>query len=377
MESRTAEMQELLVDLVAAESPTPDAEAQAGPQRLLREAYEAFGYEVRHLRGDDGVDGGQLLARPARARRAPRYQLLVGHSDTVWDRGTLRTMPIEIRNRRMYGPGTFDMKAGLVQMLYAIRAVTELGWEPEVTPVAWINSDEEIGSPFSDRRTAHLAGRADRALIIEPASGPDGRIKTGRKGNGSYEAVVRGKEAHAGLEPEAGAHAILAAAGLVERLQALNDLEKGMTVNVGVIEGGTRPNVIPAECRFTIDFRAETCEDLDRLVTAIEAMRPDVAGTTIELDGGIERAPLERTPRNRRLWEAVRRSGSALGLDLDEVFVGGGSDGNITSVYTPTVDGLGPVGGGAHARDEHVELDSLPERAALLALVLMEPPLGD
>jgi len=376
MRDRTAEMEELLIRLVEAESPTPDAEAQAGPQRILREAYEAFGYQVRHLAGDDGVDGGQLLARPARSGRAPRYQLLVGHSDTVWDRGTLRTMPIEIRNRIMYGPGTFDMKAGLVEMLFAIRAIGELGWTPRVTPVAWINSDEEIGSPWSDRRTAHLARHADRALIIEPASGPDGRIKTGRKGNGSYEAIVRGKEAHAGLDPEAGAHAILAASDLVQRLQALNDLARGMTVNVGVIEGGTRPNVIPGECRFTIDFRAMTCVDLEALVEAIDALETSIPGTSVELDGGIEREPLERTPRNRQLWAAVQRAGSALGLQLEEVFVGGGSDGNITSVYTPTVDGLGPVGGGAHARDEHVALDSLPERAALLALVLMEPPLG-
>lgn len=377
MDEHTGEMRDLLIRLVEAESPTPDAEAQAGPQRILREAYEGFGYQVRLLAGDGDAVGGQLLARPPRARRTPDYQLVVGHSDTVWDRGTLRTMPIEIRNGLMYGPGTFDMKSGLVQMLFAIRAVTELGWTPEVTPVAWINSDEEIGSPWSDRRTVRLARHADRALIIEPASGPDGRIKTGRKGNGSYQAVVRGKEAHAGLDPEAGAHAILAAAGLIERLEGLNDLPRGKTVNVGVIEGGTRPNIIPGECRFTIDFRAETCADLESLVVSIESLETEIVGTTVEFDGGIERGPLERTPRNRRLWEAVRKAGSALGLQLEEVFVGGGSDGNITSEYTATVDGLGPVGAGAHARDEHVALDSLPERGALLALLLMEPALGE
>lgn len=377
MEDHASEMRDLLIRLVEAESPTTDAETQVGPQRILREAYEAFGYQVRYLSGDGEAVGGQLLARPPRAHRMPAYQLLMGHSDTVWDRGTLRTMPIEIRNGLMYGPGTFDMKSGLVQMLFAIRAVTELGWTPEVTPVAWINSDEEIGSPWSDRRTVRLARHADRALIIEPASGPDGRIKTGRKGNGTYQVVVRGKEAHAGLDPGAGAHAILAAAGLIERLQALNDLPRGKTVNVGVIEGGTRPTMIPGECRFTIDFRARTDEDLQSLVAAIESMETGISGTSVVFDGGIERSPLERTPRNRRLWEAVRQAGSALGLQLEEDFVGGGSDGNITSQHTATIDGLGPVGAGAHARNEHVALDSLPERGALLALVLMEPALDE
>lgn len=376
MEAHVDEMLEMLIRLVEAESPTLDAASQAGPQGILREALVALGYEVRILGGRDGQDGGQLLARPPRGRRSGTYQLVVGHSDTVWDRGTLRTMPIEIRNRVVYGPGTYDMKAGLVQMVFAVRALRELELEPTVTPVVYVVSDEEIGSPHSDRRTARLARHADRALIVEPASGPEGRIKTGRKGNGSYEVTVHGKAAHAGLDPEDGANAVVAAAGMIRQLHELNDYPRGMTLNVGRIDGGTRSNVVPAECRFTVDFRATTMADLERLARAIEATQPDVPGTRVEFGGGIERGPLERTPRNRRLWEVVRAAGERLGLSLDEVFVGGGSDGNITSVHTPTVDGLGPIGAGAHAREEHVMLDSLPVRGALLSLVLLEPRLG-
>lgn len=376
MDGHLQEMVDLLIDLVRAESPTPDPAAQAAAQQLLRDAFEACGYEVRHFGASDPRDGGRLLACPPRHRRRGPYQMMVGHSDTVWDIGTLETMPIELREGQMHGPGTFDMKAGLVQMVFAVRALEELGLAPEVAPVAWINTDEEIGSPYSERQTMWLARGADRAFVIEPAKGPSGAIKTGRKGNGTYRVTVRGKAAHAGLDPEAGASAILAAAGLVERLHDLNDYEEGTTVSVGMIEGGTRYNVVPAECRFTIDFRARTLAHLEATVAAIEEMTPDIPGTSVTFEGGLERGPLERTPRNRRLWDAAREAGRALGLELEETFVGGGSDGNITSAYTATIDGLGPVGDGAHARHEHIIVNSLSERSALLALLLLHPPLG-
>lgn len=378
MEDHEREMVDLLVELARAESPTPDPTAQGDSQDILREAFGRAGYAVRHLgAAAGGPDGGRLLVRPPRSRRTNAYQMMVGHSDTVWDRGTLDTMPIEIRDGRLHGPGTFDMKAGLVQMVFAVRALVELDLTPEVTPVAWITTDEEIGSPYSERQTELLARRADRALIIEPSKGPTGLIKTGRKGNGNYQVTVRGKAAHAGLDPEAGASAILAAAGLIRRLHELNDYEGGTTVSVGLIEGGTRPNVVPAECRFAIDFRASTVADIEAVTSAIEALTPDIPGTTVEFEGGAERGPLERTPRNQALWHATRAAGAALGMQLDEVFVGGGSDGNITSAFTPTIDGLGPVGDGAHARHEHVVVRSLPERSGLLAMILLEPALGN
>ncbi len=377
MAGQTAAMTELLVNLVEAESPTVDPATQFGPQDILRAEFEALGYEVRRLGGDDGRDGGRLLVRPPRLGRPPRYQLLIGHSDTVWDVGTLDDMPVAFDGGRLHGPGSFDMKGGLVQMVFAIRALKELGLDPQVAPVPFINSDEEIGSPYSERQIVLLAEHADRALIIEPANSPGGALKTGRKGNGSYEATVHGRAAHAGLDPGGGASAIHAAALLIDRLQALNDLDRGTSVNVGEISGGTRPNVIPAECRFSIDFRAVTLDDLQWLAVEIEGLVPTITGTSVELKGGIERGPLERTPGNRRLWESAQSAAAALGFELEEALVGGGSDGNLTSQYTPTLDGLGPVGAGAHARHEHVELDSLPQRTALLAMLLLEPPLKD
>jgi glutamate carboxypeptidase len=301
---------------------------------------------------------------------------MVGHSDTVWDEGTLETMPVAFSDGKLHGPGSFDMKGGLVQMVFALAALDDLGLEPAVTPVALINTDEEIGSPYSERQIAQLARRADRSLIIEPAASPGGALKTGRKGNGGYAVTITGVEAHAGLAPESGASAIHAAAGVIDRLQGLNDYERGMTVNVGEISGGTRPNVVPGVCRFSIDFRAVTMADLQWLSDQIESIDPTVEGTVIERVGGIERGPLERTPDNRRLFAAAQEAAAALGFELEEALVGGGSDGNLTSQYSPTLDGLGPVGDGAHARHEHVELDCLPQRAALLALLLLEPPLG-
>lgn len=375
MSGQTAAMTELLVDLVEAESPTTDPSTQAGPQRILTAEFEALGYRVRHLAGPDRRDGGQLLVRPQRPGRPARYQLLMGHSDTVWDVGTLDTMPVAFNAGRLHGPGSFDMKGGLVQIVFALRVLRELGLEPAVAPVPFINTDEEIGSPHSARRIGQLARHADRALIIEPAASPGGALKTARKGNGSYEVVVHGKATHAGLDPGGGASAIHSAALLIDQILSLNDLERGISVNVGDIAGGTRPNVVPAECRFSIDFRAVTLTDLHEVVTKIEALEPEIPETSVEFEGGIERGPLERTPDNRRLWEAARSAAAAIGFELEEALVGGGSDGNLTSQYTPTLDGLGPVGDGAHARHEHVELDSLPQRAALLATLLLEPPL--
>jgi len=377
MAGQTAAMTELLVDLVEAESPTLDPALQFGPQDILRGEFESLGYEVRRWGGNDGRDGGRLMVTPPRTGRPARYQLLIGHSDTVWDAGTLDEMPVAFNDGRLHGPGSFDMKGGLVQMVFAIRALKELGLEPTVAPVPFINTDEEIGSPYSEHQIRKLARYADRALIIEPAASPGGALKTGRKGNGSYEATIHGKATHAGLDPAGGASAIHSAALLIDRLQAMNDFDRGMSVNVGQISGGTRPNVVPAECRFTIDFRAVTMEDLQGLATAIEALVPEVPGTSMDLSGGVERGPLERTPDNRRLWAAAQSAAEALGFELSEALVGGGSDGNLTSQFTPTLDGLGPVGDGAHARHEHVELDSLPQRTALLALLLLEPPLND
>lgn len=362
----------LLRQLVLAESPSSVPAAQGAVQALLRPPLQALGFRVDLIPGTQS--GGMLLARPGDAPTQTPGQLLLGHCDTVWPLGTLAHMPLAQEGNQLRGPGVFDMKAGLVQMLFALQALRELGHPPALTPVIFISSDEEIGSPDSKEHICRLAKEANRALIIEPASGPAGKLKTARKGTAQYEILVTGRAAHAGLDPEKGVSAILEMSHIVQKLFALNDPAGGISVNVGQITGGTRPNVIAAECRAVVDVRAPTLADARRIASTIQALQAQTPGTSLQISGGINRPPLERTPANQQLWHTARRLGTQLDLSLEETLVGGGSDGNFTSQYTATLDGLGPVGDGAHARHEFIYLDRLAERAALLALLLLAPP---
>lgn len=366
------------VDFVSAlarvESPSDVPASQAGVHALLRPALEELEYEVRTVVGH--TSGDHLLARPRERDRRRGRQLLIGHTDTVWPIGTLAQMPVCLTDGRLHGPGTLDMKGGLTQIVFALRALRDLGLEPPLTPIVFVNADEEVGSPDSRKWVRRLAKAATRAFVAEPSMGPDGLIKTARKGVGRFEITIRGRAAHAGLEPEAGASAILELAYVVQRLHALNDPEHGTTVNVGVVSGGTRPNVVAPLARASVDARVTSLEQGRRLEDAVAAIRPTVPGVRIEIDGGIQVAPLERTPRNRRLWEQARAVGADLGLDLEQTIVGGGSDGNTTSLYTATLDGLGCVGDGPHAVHEHIVVDRSLERCALLACLLLAPPDG-
>jgi glutamate carboxypeptidase len=362
---------DLLTRLVEIETPS-DHPATMGPAfELLTGALAEVGMGTRFRSGRES--GGMLLARRTHGQAA-RHQLLIGHCDTVWPVGTLREMPVEQRDGRLFGPGTFDMKCGLTQGIFALRVLDELGVEPEVEPVFFINSDEEVGSRDSYPWLVRLARIADRCFVLEPALSPGGRLKTARKGVAQYEIRVRGRAAHAGLNPEQGVSAILELSHLVQELFALNDPDRGVSVNVGTIDGGLRPNVIAPESRATIDVRVPTHADAERIDTAIRGLRPSRPEISIEVSGTEGRAPLEPTPQGRRLWEAARRGAAELGLDLAEGRAGGGSDGNITNLYSPTLDGLGAVGDGAHASHEHVVLDAIPERIALLATLLLQPP---
>ena len=363
------EMVALLADLVAAESPSDAPETQAGPIGILFEQFAQLGYHVRHTPGER--TGGHLIARHPAAGQRPA-QLLLGHCDTVWAVGTLAEMPLEVQGDVLRGPGSYDMKAGLVQGLFALRALHALGLEPPLAPVFLVNTDEEIGSVESRPVIEQLAQQAARALILEPSAGPDGALKTARKGVGDFEIVVHGRAAHAGLEPEKGVSAILGMAEIVRSLATLNDYPRGVSVSVGLISGGLRSNVVAPECRAVVDVRATTVADAERLTQAIRALPPPLPGTSLTIHGGFDRAPLERTPRNAALWELARAAGAELGLALTETAVGGGSDGNLTSPFTATLDGLGPVGDGAHARHEHVLISKMVERSALLALLLMK-----
>jgi glutamate carboxypeptidase len=365
---------EFLERLALAESPSMQPGAQDEVLDIISVALVGLGYAVRRL---PGSSGGHLYARPRLRERRASVQLLLGHCDTVWPLGTLVEMPVEVADGVIRGPGVYDMKGGLAQMVFALRALEDLGLKPPITPVVFVNSDEEVGSRDSTRHIRRLARVAERAFVLEPSLGPSGKLKTVRKGVGRFSVSVEGEAAHAGLDPEAGASAILELSYLIQALFALNDPERGTTVNVGTIDGGLSPNVVAPQGRAVVDVRVPTREEARRVEEEIMGLKPVTPGVTLRVEGSMGRPPMERTPRNRRLWQRARELGGALGLRLEEGVAGGASDGNTTSLFTATLDGLGAVGDGAHARHEFVYADAMVERCALLVLLLLEPPIED
>lgn len=376
---RMAELRDEFVDfisqLVLEESPSTDPQAQRGIRAILTETLSDLGLEVEHIPGQ--ASGGHLLARSGGTAdgraAADGPQLLVGHMDTVWPIGTLREMPVRVSDGRLSGPGAFDMKAGLAIGVFALRALRDLGLDAGVAPIFFINSDEEIGSPESEPLVRDLARGASRAFVLEPALGPGGRLKTRRKGIGQYRVEVAGRSSHAGLAPEEGASAILQLAHAIRRIDGLADPGTGTTMNVGVIEGGSRSNVVAAHASCEVDVRVWTAAEADRIREGMFGLEPAVPGTRITVTEVARRGPLERTPRNVALWERALRVADEIGLELEEGSAGGGSDGNLTSQYTATLDGLGAVGDGAHARHEFVWIDRAVERVALLAGLIAAP----
>ena len=366
-------MSALLEELVSLETPSTDAPSQDPILKRLKSEFEAIGYRGLLLPGRS--TGGHLYATPARRAKRQPGQLMLGHCDTVWPRETIRSMPLEHDQGELRGPGVYDMKAGLVEMIYALRALAALGLEPQVAPLCFINSDEEIGSPESTRYVRALAQRVDRCMVLEPSLGRDGKIKTARKGVGRFTVTVKGKAAHAGLDPGAGASAILELSHVIQKLFELNDPARGTSVNVGVIDGGIRPNMVAPESRAIVDVRVETQADAERIESAILGLTAETPGVALDIEGRIGRPPMERTEDNRRFWQVAQSLARDLDLELEQATAGGGSDGNTTSLYTATLDGLGAVGDGAHADHEFIYVDSLPIRCALLTLLLLAPPL--
>jgi glutamate carboxypeptidase len=299
--------------------------------------------------------------------------LLLGHFDTVWDVGQLERMPFHSKDGRLYGPGIFDMKAGIsvaMQAVRALHAVTDAHTIPRIV-MLW-TSDEEVGSGTSRAMIETEATRSRAVLVLEPCL-PGGAAKTTRKGCGDFVLTVHGVSAHAGIDPGKGANAIHELAHQVVGIQALQDLDRGVSVNVNVIAGGTRTNVIPEEARAAIDVRAPTAADAQRIHQTLTSLTPHIHGTRLELSGGFGRPPLERTPEVARLYEKARTVAARLGHELREGGTGGGSDGNFTAALgVPTLDGLGPQGDGAHALHEHVVISDLSWRAAFLAALLSD-----
>jgi glutamate carboxypeptidase len=371
LRGRQDEMTALLRDLALLESPSHEPATQGPVFARLAAELEKSGMRPRRLLGKRS--GGQLWAVPRQRRRGTPAQLLIGHCDTVWPVGSIERMPVEVRDGRLSGPGVYDMKAGLVQGIFALRALRNLGLAAAAEPAFFINSDEEIGSVESLPRIERLARRVRRVFVLEPSLGPAGDLKTRRKGSLRFTIRTFGRAAHSGLDPEKGASAIRELARVIQWLYTLADPARGVTVNVGVIAGGLRANVIAPEARAELDIRVLAGEDAVRIERQVLALNAETPGTRIEVLGGIDRPPLEPTPGNRILSEAALRRAGELGIALGEGTAGGASDGSLTSLFTPTLDGLGAVGDGAHALHEHVVLDRLPERAALLALLWLEP----
>jgi len=373
LKARRSDFVAFLEELTRVETPSLVPETQNRARTVIAERLEASGFRTLELTGQN--NGGNLYARPRDRSRTDPMQMLIGHYDTVWPLGTLKDMPFEVDGNVVRGPGVYDMKGGVTQIIFALETLSHLGVTPRVTPVVFANSDEEIGSRESTHHIRRLAKCACRAFVLEPSLGRDGKLKTARKGVGRFSVKIKGQAAHAGLDPEKGASAILELSHVVQALFALNDSERGVTVNVGTIEGGMRPNVVAPESGAVVDVRVRTQEDAERVTQAIHGLQPSVPGTSLTIEGGIGRPALEPTPRNRQLWSLAQTLSSEIGLELQEGLAGGGSDGNTTSLYTATLDGLGPVGDGAHAPHEFLYLDETLQRTALLTLLLLAPPL--
>lgn len=367
-------MQEFLRELVHKESPSQNKAAIEDIMSFLQVEFETLGYVCFRFPGKE--TGGFLYARPALRKKNKPIQLLVGHCDTVWGLKSIEKMPVQEKNGKMTGPGIYDMKAGITQILFALRTLKELSVSVSVTPVVLINADEEIGSRESTRAIAHLARISNRAFILEPPLGLEGKIKTARKGVGRFFLKIQGKAAHAGLDPEKGVSAIVELSHQVQRLYAMNDSERGITVNVGMVTGGTSANVIAAESTAVIDVRIYNSKDAAFITHQIYSLKPVHEDVTLVVEGGIGRQPMEKNPRNENLWQRAKASGELLEIDLEEATAGGGSDGNTTSSYTATLDGLGTTGDGAHAVHEFIFKEKLTERTALLVILLLEDPLN-
>jgi glutamate carboxypeptidase len=352
---------ELLRELVEIESP-PYSPGVLQVAQVMRRELEALGAAVTIL------DGGHLTAE---LRGTAPPLLLIGHTDTVWPVGTLESMPFHVDGGRAYGPGAYDMKACLVLLLEALRPAGEERREVRV----FLTADEELGSPTGRVWLEAAAEGISAAVVVEPPT-VEGDLKTARKGLGRFRLHITGRPAHAGTHPEEGVSAIEELAHQVLALHALNDEERGITVNVGIVRGGTSENVVAAEAEAQVDLRIASAADRDRIERTLKDLEPVLPGAVLELAGGWTRPPLEHSPGAAAMFEQARAHGRELGLDLGEASSGGGSDGNIVGALgVPVLDGLGAEGGGAHALDEHVLLESIPVRAELLTRLLRNPGL--
>ena len=367
---REREMVRLLGRFVRCESPSGDKAAVDRFGAMVAREWRRRGTEVKILR--QRLRGNHLrIEWPHATSRSDGQILVLGHLDTVYPIGTIAKMPFRVKGGRAWGPGTFDMKGGLVLALGAVDALQAVGAGPRKRVVFLWTSDEEIGSETSRRVIESEARRSDAVLVLEPALGREGRLKTERKGVGGAEIVVTGRAAHAGIEPEKGVNAVHEMALQIARLMKMNDRARGITVQATVVEGGTAANVVPERARAAVDIRFARVADAGRIERELRGLRPILRGARVEVRVGGMRPPLERSAGVRELFGVARGLMREMGLSLGEAATGGGSDGNFTAALgVPTLDGLGAVGDGAHSLREHVVVRELGVRAALLAGLL-------
>jgi glutamate carboxypeptidase len=369
LKSRLPQMLATLRKFVVAESPSLEKAAADRCCGVIASAWRKPGGGVERIaqkhRGDI-----LRITHAAGKSHASGQLLVLGHYDTVYSTGTLRKMPFRVSAGKAYGPGTFDMKAGIVQALFALEMLQRLNIRARKRLVFLWTSDEEIGSGSSRKLLEAEARRSDAVFVLEPSFGPRGLLKTARKGVGQAELIVHGRASHAGLAPEQGINAIHELAQQLTRIAKWNDPRRGVTINAGIVEGGTRTNVIPERARAVLDLRAVKISDMRSLEARLNDLHAMKEGARLEITGGFDRPPLERK-MSATLFARAQSLAKQMALPLGECAVGGGSDGNFTAALgVPTLDGLGAVGDGAHSSHEHVLIHTMPARAALLAALL-------
>ena len=372
-QQREAEMLALLQRMVEIESPSDDKSALDRMGEFLGREFDRIGGKVtfdqqkeagNHLKADfaGGASGGN----------SGKPLLLLGHFDTVWPMGTLKSMPFRVDSGRgvAFGPGVYDMKAGITMMIFALRAL-QTGANDHRPVTVLLDTDEEVGSTTGRPLVEATAKDCEAVLVLEPSQGPKGYLKTSRKGVGDITIRVRGRASHAGVDFEKGRSAIVELARQLVEVVKFTDTSRGITVNPGVIQGGTRSNVVAAEAWAEVDLRIARATDAAELEQKFAALKPFDPDCSLEISGGINRPPMERTEGTARLFHTAQELGRAIGMEVQESSTGGGSDGNFTSALgIPTLDGLGALGEGAHASNESIVISDLPRRTALLAGLL-------
>jgi glutamate carboxypeptidase len=369
LQPRLPQMLATLRRFVVAESPSLEKNAADRCCGIIAGEWRKHGGDVERIAQKHRGDILRITYASGKSRSSGQL-LVLGHYDTVYSTGTLRKMPFRVSSGKAYGPGTFDMKAGIVQALFALETLQRSNTRPRKRLVFLWTSDEEIGSESSRKLLETEARRSDAVFVLEPSFGSRGLLKTARKGVGQAELIVHGRASHAGLAPEQGINAIHELAYQLTRIAKWNDPRHGVTINAGIVEGGTRTNVIPERARVVLDLRALRVSDMRSLEARLHGLRPLQKGARLEITGGFDRPPLERK-MSAALFARARLLAKQMSLPLGECTVGGGSDGNFTAALgVPTIDGLGAVGDGAHSSREHVLIDTMPARAALLAALL-------